>query len=731
MKTLLLSLVLVLLSSGVWADDPPAPASDLKNYQPHLTVPRIAGPLKIDGDLSKPEWQQAAVIPDLIQTTPFTGQPTPFHTEVRLLRDDDHLYVAVHAVDPEPDKLLIRSLQRDANQDPDDHITIVINTFDDHQNAYAFRINAGGARDDGLEANGSTNADFGWDGIWEVKTKRVTDGWDVEIAFSTRSLQFDPAVDHWGFNVSRSIPRLATVLKWAYINPSDSTFSPSRYGILDGMGGLKAGSGLEINPYLLARSDQIDSSAKRAEVGGEVTYSFTPQLEGTLTVNTDFAQTEADSQQINLSRFSLFFPEKRQFFLDGSSFFAFNGGNMNGSLNGGFTAFYSRDIGLAMGRTVPIDDGVKLAGRIGDLSMGVLDVNTGSVTGVPSENLFVGRFAYDLGQNFRIGTLLERGDPSGRTDASFNGADLAWQSFDFLGLGKTFKATAWDANTSGSPNSGLTRGYGYELQYPNYTWFAELEMNQFGDAFNLPLGFIARPGTRQYWSEFGWFPTPAPPSNVNYWQLDGQFNQIDDLSGHLQSYQAHFVPGVYFTDSSQLYPQLFREYEAVAQPFAIDNNVTIPAGLYRFQRWQVEYDSPVSYTVRFTLRPSGGEFYSGHAKDEYWSLAYAGFDGRLELGLTNEDVFAELPQGHFVQRLWQLNAAWSFTPDLSITSFVQYDTSQDQLGFNTRLHWAITADKDLYVVWNRNWRESLMALTPGTPDVADTFIVKLAWNFSR
>jgi hypothetical protein len=728
-------LFLALASQGTAVLADPAPAVDLATYQPHLTVPRIAGPLKIDGDLSKPEWSQAAVIPDLIQSTPFTGQPTPFHTEVRLLRDDDHLYVAVHATDPEPDKLLIHSLQRDFNQDPDDHITIVINTFDDHQNAYAFRINAGGGRDDGLEANGSTNADFGWDGIWEVKTRRVSDGWDVEIAFSTRSLQFNPASDHWGFNVSRSVPRFALVEKWAYINQADSTFSPSRYGILDGMTGLKAGSGLEINPYVLVRSDQIDPAAKRAAVGGEVKYNFTPQLEGTLTVNTDFAQTEADSQQINLSRFSLFFPEKRQFFLDGSSFFAFNGGNMNGSLNGGFTAFYSRHIGLAMGQTVPIDEGVKLAGHVGDLSLGVLDVDTGSVSdiagGVPSEDLFVGRFAYDLGENFRVGALLTRGDPSGRTDASFNGADLAWQTFDFLGQGKVFKATAWDANTSGAANPGLTRGYGYELNYPNYTWYADLQMNEFGDAFNLPLGFVARPGTRQYWEEFGWFPTPTPPSRINFWQLDEQYNQIDDLNGRLQSYQARFIPGIFFTDSSQFYPQLFRQYEAVAEPFAIDNNVTIPAGVYHFQRWQVEYDSPVAWPVRVVVRPSGGEFYSGHAKDDYWSLTYGGFEGRLELGLTNEDVFAELPQGHFVQKLWQLNAAWSFSPDLNISTFVQYDTSQDQLGFNTRLHWAITADKDLYVVWNRNWRESVMQIAPGTPDVADTVIVKLAWNFSR
>src|SRR5262249_34022006 len=157
--------------------------------------------------------------------------------------------------------------------------------------------------------------------------------------------------------------------------------------------------------------------------------------------------------------------------------------------------------------------------------------------------------------------------PSGRTDAGFNGADLAWQSFDFLGTGKLFKATAWGANTSGAPNPGLTRGYGYELTYPNYNWYADFQMNQFGDAFNLPLGFIARPGTRQYWEEGGWFPTPTPPSNIAFWQLDEQYNQIDDLSGHLQSYQARLVPGVSLTDGGGFYPQVYREYEAVSGPF--------------------------------------------------------------------------------------------------------------------------------------------------------------------
>ncbi|HEX7964937.1 MAG TPA: DUF5916 domain-containing protein [Gammaproteobacteria bacterium] len=695
--------------------------------QPHVTVPRATAPLQLDGDLSDPAWQEAGVIEDLIQNTPFTGQPTPFHTRVLLLRDDNHLYIGVHAVDPEPDLVQTHGLRRDGNQDVDDHITLMLNTFDDHRNAYIFRINAGGARDDAVEANGVDTADFGWDGIWEAKARRVPDGWDLEIAISTRSLQFRPDSGHWGFNVARWVPRKSLVTKWAAISPAYGAFSPQQYGILDGMQGFKAGSGFEFSPYLLVRSDQIDTGAKRAQVGGEVKYNFTPQLSGTLTVNTDFAQTEADAQQINLSRFSLYFPEKRQFFLDGSSLFAFNNGGTYGNLNGGFVAFYSRDIGLADGHTVPIDEGVKLTGRVGDLSMGVLDVDTGAFDGVADQNLFVGRFTYNLSDEWQVGTLLTRGDPSGATDAAFTGVDAAFKT-DRL-FGHKFEATAWGANTGGAKLPGLTRGWGYELTYPNYVWYGDLKVNTYGDAFDTSLGFLPRPGTKQLWEELGWFPTPPPPTPVNYWQLDEFYNQVDDLAGHLQSYELHLSPGVSLTDGSAFYPTLMREYENLSAPFAVDNNVTIPAGTYRFQRWRMECDSPVD-TFRLVLRPTWGQFYSGRVKDGYAQLTYAGLDGRLELGLTNESVFGDLPQGHFVQRLWQLNAAWSFDPDLSISSFVQYDTSQDQLGFNTRLHWAIAADKDLYVVWNRNWRESVLA-QPGVPDVADAVIVKLSWNFSR
>ena len=724
----LLSLACISIGSAALGDPAPAPAVDLKTYQPHLTVPRIAGPLKIDGDLSKPEWQQAAVIPSLTQNTPQTGQSTEFQSVVYIMRDDSHLYIGVHNVDPDPSRIQVHTLQRDVDQSYDDRIAVMLNPFDDHRTAYVFRINASGAREDGVESNGIDNPDFGWDGIWETKTRRVPGGWDVEVAFSTRSLQFPSASDHWGFNIARTLPRNSIVTKWAIIDPAYSGFSPVRYGILDGMAGLKSGSGLEVNPYVLVRDDQIDPSAKRAEVGGEVKYSFTPQLEGTLTVNTDFAQTEADSQQINLTRFSLLFPEKRQFFLDGSSSFAFNNGTINGNLNGGFTAFYSRDIGLADGQTVPIDDGGKLVGRVGDLSMGVLDVDTAKTGDMAAQNLFVGRFAYNFTDALQLGTLLTRGDPSGATDAAFNGVDASWQTSQFFG--HQFVARAWDANTSGATNPGLTRGYGYELQYPNYSWYADLEQDTYGDAFNVPLGFLPRPGTKQTYEEGGWFPTPPQPTPVNYWQIDEQYNQIDDLSGDLQSYLVRVIPGVAMADGSDLYPQMLQEYEALSAPFAIDNNVTIPTGIYRFRHWRIATDTP-NGPLRLTVQSTWGPFYDGRAKDNYLQLNYAGFDGKLELGLTNESVFGYLREGHFVQRLWQLNAAWSFSPDLSLSSFVQYDTSVDQLGFNTRLHWAISADKDLYVVWNRNWRQSVMQLTPGTPDVADTFIVKLAWNFSN
>jgi len=594
-----------------------------------------------------------------------------------------------------------------------------------------FRINAAGARQDGLLSVGSTSVDFSWDGIWDAKSKRTAEGWDLEIAFSTRSFQFDHASDQWGFNILRYMRRNDYGLVWFARPLAGSVFDLKHEGVIEGMAGLEQGSGWQLSPYLLARSDQLDPRAKRFETGGEVKYNVTPQLSATLTVNTDFAQTEADSQQINLTQFPLFFPEKRTFFLDGQSLFAFNGGPLNGDLNGGFIPYYSRTIGLANGQTVPIDEGAKVIGRVGNLSMGVLDVNTGSIPGVPSTNLAAGRFAYNASDHWQFGTLATNGDPMGLAHESFVGVDTALQTSTFLG-DQNLGATAWAGDTGGTHKSGQTKGWGFDVNYPNVYWNWEAQLNVFGDAFDPTLGFLPRPGTRQYYESVAWYPRPATNDNpwIENYVFGENYNQISDLNGHTQSSKLILTPfGTYGFNGNYLNLHFNREYESLSTPFQVDPNVAIPVGNYNFDSYRLEWDTPTASNVTASLVLIGGQFYGGHVQNDAIQFNWYALDGKLAMLLYYQGVYAQLPQGHFVQRLWQLNGTYSFTPDFSISTFVQYDTSVDQLGFNTRLHWVIADDKDLYVVWNRNWRQAITNVTPGVSDVADTVIVKLAWNF--
>jgi hypothetical protein len=724
-----------LICGPALAADAPEATLDLAR-PPHLRVPQIAAPLNVDGDLNKPEWAGAAVIPDLVEDAPNPLAATPYHTEVRLLRDANHLYVGVHAVDPDPENNHNHTLVRDGDQGSDDHITVMIDPFRDTRYAYVFRVNSGGAREDNLLSGGgggsTLNQDTSWDGIWDAKVRRTAVGWDVEIAVDIRSFQFDPASDQWGFNILRYMRRNDYNLVWFARPLASNVFDLQHQGVLEGMAGLQKGSAWEFSPYLLARSDQLNPAAKRFATGGELKYNVTPQLAATLSVNTDFAQTEADSQQINLTQFSLFFPEKRQFFLDGESLFAFNGGPLKGDLDGGFIPYYSRTIGLVGGLTVPIDAGAKVIGRSGDLSMGVLDVDTGSIAGVPSANLGVARFAYDVIPQWQVGTLLTRGDPDGSGRGAFTGVDTAWQTTHFL-TDENLVATGWAAKDSGAQVPGSAKGWGFDVNFPNVYWSWEAQLNVFGAAFTPALGFLPRPGTRQYYEVVNWYPRPASDDSpwLENYVYGESYNQISGLDGHTQSSKLVVTPfGANGSNGDYFDVRLNQEYESLSAPFQVDPNVAIPVGNYSFDNYRLEWDTPTAGNVSASLYLIQGQFYAGHANDDAARLNWYALDGRLAMSLYYQGVYAQLPQGHFVQRLWQLNGTYSFTPDLSISSFVQYDTSVDQLGFNTRLHWIITEDKDLYVVWNRNWRQAATDLTPGVPDVADTLIVKLAWNFN-
>src|SRR6266568_7036451 len=328
--------------------------------------------ITLDGLLNEPAWRDAPVM-RLTQQAPKPGQPTPYETEVRVIVTSDRIYFGFTCKDPDPRRIAIHTMQRDGDMTGDDTVSIVLDTYGDRRTGYFFQINAAGTRVDGLISS-VDSVSLDWDGIWDARTARTPGGWAAEIVIPSRTLSFTPGLNDWGLNLERFIPRERQWQRWSSPTLDSFLYDLSRAGRLTGLGELQQGKGIEITPYAIGKTKRFYGVSPRAwqgAVGGEVTWKITPQLVTVFTANTDFAETEVDTRQINLTRFPLFFPEKRSFFLEGANQYVFGLG-----LGSSFIPFFSRQIGLINGQPVPIDAGVKLNGRVGKWNLALLDVQT-------------------------------------------------------------------------------------------------------------------------------------------------------------------------------------------------------------------------------------------------------------------------------------------------------------------------------------------------------------------
>ncbi|HHQ48585.1 MAG TPA: hypothetical protein ENK19_06840, partial [Acidobacteria bacterium] len=433
---------------------------------PQVRAGKLSGGIHLDGVLDEAAWSSAGTIPNLTQQDPHPGQPTPYTTEVRFLVDAKALYVGVRCIDPHPREIAIHTMQRDGNMAGDDTVSLVFDTFGDGRTGFFFRINAAATRQDGL-ISGPEDLSLDWDGIWYARTHRNAQGWTAEIIIPAQTLRFTPGKDAWGLNVERYIPRDRTTLRWASPVLDARLIDLRRAGKLLGMENLRQGKGLSVSPYGLVRSKsnlETNHSTVQGDAGLDVTYNFTPDLTGVLSLNTDFAETEVDTRQINLTRFPLFFPEKRAFFVEGSNLFQFGTG-----LGYDFIPFFSRRIGLYEGRQVPMLGGAKLLGRSGKWGIGVLDAVTGRSSETEQANLFAGRVTYDVDRHLTVGTIVTDGDPDGVHDNTLVGVDALWRTSTFRGS-KNFSVGGWAATTGGDVPDGQKYGWGFKVDYPNDLW---------------------------------------------------------------------------------------------------------------------------------------------------------------------------------------------------------------------------------------------------------------------
>ena len=703
-----------------------------------LKAVRLTGSVKLDGRLDEPAWREATLLAELTQQSPRPGQSTPYRTTVRALVTRDTLYFGFDCVDPEPARIAVHSMRRDSEMEGDDTVAVVLDTYGDRRTGYWFRVNAAGARADGLISD-PEHPNTDWDGVWDTRTARGERGWSAEIVIPTRTLSFTRGLSSWGVNFERNVARDRTVLRWTSPTLDSFIYDLSRAGTLEGIEGLEQGLGLEVSPYVAGRVKDFFQRQGRlwqGATGVDVTYRLSPQMAAVFTANTDFAETEVDSRQLNLTRFPLFFPERRTFFLEGSNQYAFGLG-----LGEYFIPFFSRRVGLFEGRQVPLDAGVKLNGRAGRWNIGLLDVQTrdtylqGSGQLVPGTNLFAGRVSYDVSPKLRVGTLLTNGSPDGVRKNTLAGFDGVWRSSEFMG-NKNLLIGGWTAISAGDVPRGNRTGWGFRIDYPNDRWDCATAVNQFGEALDPALGFLPRPGTRRLDASCEFRPRPSKDGPFGWIRqafLEHRFYRVTNYQGQLESWQFWWVPvNVEMESGDRFEFNWLPTYEYLPGRFEIAEGVELPMGGYRFDRFRLEFETSEHRPWQFGTETWFGSFYNGRLLQQENFLHFTSPRGRWQAGVGSEQNFGDLKQGKFIQRLWQVDLAYAFNPNLVLTSYLQYDTESQNVGNNMRLRWTVKPGNDLFVVWNRGWRRLILSrndltLIPETELLA----VKLRWTFRR
>ncbi len=675
--------------------------------------------ITVDGVLDEAAWRTAPKIGDLIQRQPEPGRAPTERTEVTLLRDDDNLYIGVAAFDSEPQRVIGTQMARDASLTSDDRIEILLDTFRDQRSAFYFATNPSGALVDGLVfANGQLNTD--WDATWNVRTKRTQTGWVAEFAIPFKSLSFPAGENVWGFNVARNIYRKLEDGRWSGARLETQFLQVSEAGEITNLGGLTQGIGLDVRPFLAGswlHSGATGDDTVRKRPGFDLFYNITPSLKLTATYNTDFGETEVDARQINLSRFSVLFPEKRSFFLEGAGVFSFasTGPEVPGGIpptGADLFPFFSRRIGLLDGTEVPIDVGVKLTGTAGRTDVGVLSVRTGDLRKadaliVGEKNFFVGRVKRNLFQQSYVGAIFTDGHPSRDQSGQTYGADLRLATSRFLGQSRNLVVNAYGLRSVNRGVSDKNLSYGFSAYYPNDKYLAQVTFREIQKNFKPALGFVQRDNVRLLRVAGSYNPRPKNLLNIQqmfhdvfytrFTRLDN--NQVESWDLYATLLDWHFKSG----DSTHAMLDFNPTYERLFERFEISPGVVLLPGEYRFTRFRT---SPITSASK--RRVSGGvtlvfgNYWSGKAEQVTTNLTYK-LPPWFSIGLSTNQTFARLPEGHFITRIVTSNIGYAVSPSLSFSNLIQYDNRSRNLGWQSRMRWTLQPGSDLFFAFNQGW----------------------------
>lgn len=688
-------------------------AQTRKQIHAHSLSPESS--INLDGILNEPIWGQINPITNFLQQEPTEGKPATEKTSVFMIYDKNNLYIGVNLYDSESDKILAYQKQRDASLDTDDRFRWVFDTFRDGRTGYFFEINPAGLMGDGLLGRGiGFEPNKSWDGIWEARVSRNDQGWSAEICIPFRTLNFNSSEMNWGVNFQRTIRRKNEEALWCGHLRNQGLYQTVHAGELRGLQNVSQGIGLEIIPYASAAWQHIPDANEvnhfPTDIGFDLQYSITPSLRSALTVNTDFAEVEVDQRRVNLTRFPLYFPEKRDFFLEGSSVYDF-------AVRNGAFPFFSRRIGLdENGQTVPITYGLRLGGQAGQYELGFLQIRTGSYDGQQKEDFTVARVKRKLFQQSSLGFIYTRRAAAGGKgdaipeDRHTLGIDLDLKTSRFLG-DKNLQFEAFgvyhnDPETGdfGSFNQFTCRGI--RINYPNDIWRIHTSYREFGTQYSPAVGFIQRVGMRRLNPGMWYRPRPAKIEFIRQFEFGFNHLSIWDITNHhLQTqWTSLTLLRIEFETGEMLSFEGRPRFENLKEPFTIHDDITIPTGEYHTMTWSFIGNTAVHRNVASGVHLAFGDFWSGRRMTYAGDITIKPTSGvNFILAFEKNDV--RLTEGDFSTHLLRFLGEWHINPWISAIAQIQYDDVSDTMGLFSRFRWILKPGSDLYLVYAHNWAD--------------------------
>ncbi|MFA5849204.1 MAG: DUF5916 domain-containing protein [Bacteroidales bacterium] len=679
--------------------------------------------ITLDGKLNETEWSSAQIISNFKQRELIEGADASEKTEVSVIFTRNAIYLGIRCHDSDPNRIVARYLQRDFDWGSDDSFETIISPFNDKRNGYLFIINPNGARADVQITNEGEYFNVAWNGVWDAVATINENGWFAEVCIPFSTLQFpDKSEQSWGINFERNIRRKNEQVLWQGWSRNYEIENISQSGTLSGLENIKGQLRWEVKPYALGG---VASAPEKkpdylGKIGLDINKNLLSTLKLNLTINTDFAQVESDRIQVNLSRFSIYYPEKRDFFLEGA-------GNYEFSLANNSRLFHSRTIGINNFNLLPVLGGARVFGKVSKTNIGFLSLQTASRDSIPSTNYSVIRIRQDIGEQSSIGFITTSNINKNSSSQTF-GVDGKYVTSRFLKDKNLVIGGAFAGSMTKGNNTGNNLAYLLYAEYPNDLLSVVMGVSAIEKNFNPEMGYLSRSNYRQFFHEFEF--TPRWFTRYGVRQMEFKLYELDfywnDQTGKLESYNMDFSPLGFSLQSGEWFEfTIQKKFDSPPEPFDLSDNIMVPVGDYHMTNFEINAGTSESRKLYSYFNYEWGDFYTGKgysfSVETAWNL-------NKHINLAAEYTYNDinLPQGDLYTNEFAGRIRYAFNTKLNVSLFSQWNSEEDFIGFNFKIHWIPKIGSDFYFVINQNYEERISYRTMQQTNAA----AKLVWRFA-